>query len=52
MIEAKRGGLSIQAYGVTKSSGHVGQTVMVGNVDSGRELRAKIVGPGLVQVEF
>jgi len=52
MIEAKRGGLSIQAYGVTKSSGHVGQTVMVGNLDSGRELRAKIVGPGLVQVEF
>jgi flagella basal body P-ring formation protein FlgA len=52
MIEAKRGGLSIQAYGVTKSSGHVGQTVMVGNLDSGRELRAKVVGPGLVQVEF
>lgn len=52
MIEAKRGGLSIQAYGVTKSSGHIGQTVMVGNVDSGRELRAKVVGPGLVQVEF
>jgi flagella basal body P-ring formation protein FlgA len=52
MIEAKRGGLSIQAYGVTKSSGYVGQTVMVGNLDSGRELRAKVVGPGLVQVEF
>jgi flagellar basal body P-ring formation protein FlgA len=52
MIEAKRGGLSIQAYGVTKAGGHVGQTVMVSNVDSGRELRAKIVGPGLVQVEF
>lgn len=52
MIEAKRGGLSIQAYGVTKSSGRVGQTIMVGNLDSGRELQAKIVGPGLVQVEF
>ena len=52
MIEAKRGGLSIQTYGVTKASGHVGQTVMVGNLDSGRELRAKIVAPGLVQVEF
>lgn len=52
MIEAKRGGLSIQAYGVTKASGHVGQIVMVSNLDSGRELRAKIVGPGLVQVEF
>ncbi|MBH0180015.1 MAG: flagellar basal body P-ring formation protein FlgA [Nitrospira sp.] len=52
MIEAKRGGLSIQAYGVTKSSGRVGQTIMVSNQDSGRELQAKIVGPGLVQVEF
>lgn len=52
MIEAKRGGLSIQTYGVTKSSGHVGQTIMVSNPDSGRELRAKIVAPGLVQVEF
>ena len=52
MIEAKRGGLSIQAYGVTKSSGRLGQTVMVSNLDSGRELQAKIVGPGLVQVEF
>lgn len=52
MIEAKRAGLSIQTYGVTKSSGQVGQTIMVANLDSGRELRAKIVAPGLVQVEF
>lgn len=52
MIEAKRGGLSIQTSGVTKSSGQVGQTIMVANSDSGRELRAKIVAPGLVQVEF
>lgn len=51
-IEAKRGGLSIHTYGVTKASGHVGQTVMVANLDSGRELRAKIVAPGIVQVEF
>jgi flagella basal body P-ring formation protein FlgA len=51
-IEAKRGGLSIHTYGVTKASGHVGQTVMVANQDSGKELRAKIVGPGMVQVEF
>jgi flagella basal body P-ring formation protein FlgA len=51
-IEAKRGGLSIHTYGVTKASGHVGQTVMVANLDSGRELRAKIVAPGVVQVEF
>lgn len=52
MIEAKRGGLSIQTSGVTKSSGQVGQSIMVANSDSGRELRAKVVAPGLVQVEF
>ncbi len=51
-IEAKRGGLSIHTYGVTKASGHVGQTVIVANLDSGREMRAKIVAPGVVQVEF
>jgi flagella basal body P-ring formation protein FlgA len=52
LIEARRGGLSIRAYGVTKSSGQVGQTVMVANLDSGRELRAKVVAPSLVEVEF
>lgn len=52
LIEARRGGLSIRAYGVTKSSGQVGQTVMVANLDSGRELRARVVAPSLVEVEF
>lgn len=52
MIEAKRGGLSIQTSGITKSSGQVGQSIMVANADSGRELRARVVAPGLVQVDF
>jgi flagella basal body P-ring formation protein FlgA len=52
MIEARRGNFSVQTSGVTKGSGQVGQTVMVANLDSGRELRAKIIAPGLVQVEF
>lgn len=52
VIEAKRGGLSIQTSGVTKSNGEIGQSIIVANLDSGRELRAKIVAPGLVQVEF
>jgi flagella basal body P-ring formation protein FlgA len=51
-IEARRGGLLIQAVGVTKASGEIGQTVTVANTDSGKELRAKIVGPGAVRVEF
>ena len=51
-IEVRRGGLSIQTYGITKSSGQVGQTIMVANLDSGREFRARVVAPSLVQVEF
>jgi flagella basal body P-ring formation protein FlgA len=51
-IEAKHGGLSIQVVGVTKASGEIGQSVTVANVDSGKELRAKVVGPGTVRVEY
>jgi len=51
-IEARHGGLSIQTAGVTKSNGELGQSVTVTNVDSGKELRAKIVGPGAVRVEY
>jgi flagellar basal body P-ring formation protein FlgA len=51
-IEARHGGLSIQVIGLAKSSGEIGQTATVTNVDSGKELRAKIVGPGVVRVEF
>ena len=51
-IEAGHGGFSIQAAGVTKSSGELGQTITVANLDSGKELRAKIVAPGVVRVEY
>ncbi len=51
-IEARSGGLSIQAVGVTKASAEQGQMVTVTNSDSGKELRAKVVSPGLVRVEF
>jgi flagellar basal body P-ring formation protein FlgA len=51
-IEARHGGLSIQVIGLAKSSGEIGQTATVVNVDSGKELRAKIVGPGAVRVEY
>ncbi len=51
-IEARGGGLSIQTVGTTKSGGQVGQIVTVTNVDSGKEIRAKVIGPGVVQVEF
>lgn|SRR5574340_387176 len=51
-IEARQGGLSIQTVGVTKSHGELGQTITVSNVDSGKELRATIVAPGVVRVNF
>jgi flagella basal body P-ring formation protein FlgA len=51
-IEARQGGLSIQTVGVTKSHGELGQTIVVSNVDSGKELRATIVAPGVVRVSF
>jgi flagella basal body P-ring formation protein FlgA len=51
-IEAKRKGLLVQTIGITKAVGQVGQTVTVTNQDSGKDLRAKVVGPGLVRVEF
>ena len=51
-IEARHGGLSIQVVGLAKSSGELGQTATVANVDSGKELRAKIVGPGAVRVDY
>lgn len=51
-IEARQGGLSIQTVGITKSHGELGQTIIVSNVDSGKELRATIVGPGVVRVSF
>ena len=51
-IEARHGGLSIQVVGLAKSSGEIGQTATVANVDSGKELRAKIIGPGAVRVDY
>jgi flagella basal body P-ring formation protein FlgA len=52
LIEAKQGGLSIQTAGVTKANGELGQTITVSNTDSGKDLRAKVVGPGVVRVAF
>jgi len=51
-IEARQGNLSIQTVGITKSHGEMGQTITVSNVDSGKELRATVVAPGVVRVTF
>lgn len=52
MIEAKLGGLSVQTVGVTKSNGELGQTIVVSNTDSGKDVRATVIGPGVVRVDF
>ncbi len=51
-IEARQGGLSVQTVGVTKSHGELGQTITVSNVDSGKDLRATVIAPGVVRVSF
>ena len=51
-IEARQGGLSIQTVGITKSHGEMGQSITVSNVDSGKEVRAIVVAPGVVRVSF
>ncbi|MFO0775913.1 MAG: flagellar basal body P-ring formation chaperone FlgA [Nitrospiraceae bacterium] len=51
-IEARRGNLAIQAVGTTKTSGQLGSFVTVTNSDSGKDIRAKVVGPGTVRVDF
>jgi flagella basal body P-ring formation protein FlgA len=51
-IEARRGGLLITATGVTKAGGQMGQSIPVTNQDSGKEIRGRVVGPGVVRVEF
>lgn len=51
-IEVKHGGLLIQANGMSKTGGAMGQSITVLNEDSKKEVRARIVGPGTVRVEF
>lgn len=51
-IEVRHGGLLIQASGTTKSGGQIGQSITVTNLDSGKEIRGKVVGPGVVRVGF
>lgn len=51
-IEVRHGGLVVQAAGTTKMAGHLGQSVVVTNRDSGKDVRGIVVGPGLVRVTF
>lgn len=52
MIEARRGGLVVQAVGVANAAGKSGDTISVKNTSSGREVIGTILSAGLVEVGF
>lgn len=51
-IEARRGSLLVQTAGITKGPAQSGESVTVTNLDSGKDVRARVLGPGSVRVEF
>jgi flagella basal body P-ring formation protein FlgA len=52
MIEARRGGLVVQAVGLANAAGKSGDTISVKNTSSGREVIGTILSAGLVEVGF
>lgn len=52
MIEARRGGLVVQAVGLANAAGKSGDTISVKNTSSGREVIGTILRAGLVEVGF
>jgi flagella basal body P-ring formation protein FlgA len=52
MIEARRGGLLVQAVGLANAAGKSGDTISVKNTSSGREVIGTILSAGLVEVGF
>lgn len=52
MIEVRQGGLLVQAIGLAKAEGKSGDTILVQNKNSGREVIATVLSAGLVEVGF
>ncbi len=52
MIEVRQGGLLVQAIGLAKAEGKSGDTILVQNKNSGREVMGTILSAGLVEVGF
>jgi len=52
MIEVRKGGLLVQAVGLAKAAGKSGDTILVQNKSSGREVSGTILSAGLVEVGF
>ncbi len=51
-IVASSGGLTVVAQGVAREDGRMGEQVMVENVRSNKNVPARVVGPGSVEVVF
>lgn len=51
-ITANSGGLTVVAQGVAREDGRMGEKVMVENIRSNKNIPARVVGPGAVEVVF
>ena len=52
VLEVRQGGLLVQAVGLAKAAGKSGDTILVQNKSSGREVIGTILSAGLVEVGF
>ena len=52
MIEARQGGLVVQTVGTAKAPGKPGEMILVKNLASGRDVLGKVLGSGVVEVQF
>ncbi len=52
IIEVRQGGLLVQTVGLAKAAGKSGETILVQNKSSGREVIGTILNAGLVEVGF
>jgi flagella basal body P-ring formation protein FlgA len=52
ILEVRQGGLLVQAVGLAKAAGKSGDTILVQNKSSGREVFGTILSAGLVEVGF
>jgi flagellar basal body P-ring formation protein FlgA len=52
MLEVRSGGLLVQTVGLAKAAGKAGETILVQNQASGRDVLGIVVAAGLVEVGF
>jgi flagella basal body P-ring formation protein FlgA len=52
VLEVRQGGLLVQAVGLAKTAGKSGDTILVKNKSSGREVSGTILSAGVVEVGF